>query len=102
VSAQDSNVFLCYNGEGKPAVREIAQKLVEEGIRSWLAQEQIRSGTLRQTELEQQLRNIKYAAFLWVRVVLDPGKIWKSRLRPGGRNGRVLPGADTDCQYTTR
>jgi hypothetical protein len=32
----------CANGEDKPAVREIAQKLKEEGIKPWLDIEQIR------------------------------------------------------------
>jgi len=38
VNAQDSNaeifdVFLCHNSEDKPAVRDIAQQLVREGIK---------------------------------------------------------------------
>jgi hypothetical protein len=41
VNAQDSkaeifDVFLCHNSEDKPAVREIAQQLVREGITPWL------------------------------------------------------------------
>jgi TIR domain len=63
VNAQDSksevfDVFLCHNSEDKPAVREISQKLVREGIKPWLDEEQIRPGTSRQTALEQQIESI--------------------------------------------
>jgi hypothetical protein len=49
VSAEDSkteifDVFLCHNSDDKPAVREIAQQLVREGIKPWLDEEQIRTG----------------------------------------------------------
>jgi hypothetical protein len=40
------DVFLCHNSEDKPAIRNIARKLVENGITPWLDDEQIRSGTL--------------------------------------------------------
>jgi len=67
VNGQDSNaeifdVFLCHNSEDKPAVREIAQKLVREGIKPWLDEDQIRPGTSWQTVLGQQIKNIKSAA----------------------------------------
>jgi hypothetical protein len=44
VNGQDSkaeifDVFLCDNGEDKPAVREIARELVTRGIKPWLYEE---------------------------------------------------------------
>jgi eukaryotic-like serine/threonine-protein kinase len=67
VNGQDSNaeifdVFLCHNSEDKPAVREISQKLVREGIKPWLDLEQIPPGTSWQRELGEQINSIKSAA----------------------------------------
>jgi hypothetical protein len=67
VNAQDSNaeifdVFMCHNSEDKPAVREICQKLVKEGIKPWLDIEQIPPGTSWQTELGEQINSIKSTA----------------------------------------
>jgi hypothetical protein len=67
VNAQDSkaeifDVFLCHNSVDKPAVREISQKLVREGIKPWLDEEQIRPGTSWQTALGQQIESTKSAA----------------------------------------
>jgi len=46
----------------KPAVREIARKLVREGLKPWLDEDQIRPGTSWQTALGQQIKSIKSAA----------------------------------------
>jgi hypothetical protein len=67
VNGQDSkaevfDVFLCHNSEDKPAVREIARKLVGEGIKPWLDVEQIPPGSSWQTELGEQIKSIKSAA----------------------------------------
>jgi hypothetical protein len=67
VNGQDSkaeifDVFLCHNSEDKPAVREIARRLVAEDIDPWLDEEQIRPGTSWQTVLGQQIETIKSAA----------------------------------------
>jgi TIR domain/NACHT domain len=67
VNAHDSkaeifDVFMCHNSEDKPAVREIAQKLMREGIKPWLDVEQIPPGTSWQTELGEQINSIKSAA----------------------------------------
>jgi hypothetical protein len=67
MNGQDSraeifDVFLCHNGEDKPAVREIAQKLKKEGIKPWLDEEQIRPGTSWQTTLGEQIESINSAA----------------------------------------
>jgi TIR domain len=56
------DVFLCHNGEDKPAVREIAQMLVNEGINPWLDEDQIRPGTSWQATLGEQIERIKSAA----------------------------------------
>jgi hypothetical protein len=56
------DVFLCHNSEDKPAVREIAQMLVQEGIKPWLDDEQIRPGTSWQTALGEQIETIRSAA----------------------------------------
>jgi TIR domain len=47
VNGQDSeaeifDVFLCHNSEDKPAIRGICRRLVSEGIKPWLDEEQIR------------------------------------------------------------
>jgi hypothetical protein len=67
VNGQDTkaevfDVFLCHNGEDKPAVREIARMLVKEGIKPWLDEDQIRPGTSWQTALGEQIENIQSAA----------------------------------------
>jgi hypothetical protein len=67
VSAQDSkaeifDVFLCHNSEDEPAVREICQRLVREGIKPWLDAAQIRPGTTWQTALGEQIDSINSAA----------------------------------------
>jgi hypothetical protein len=67
VSEQDSkaeifDVFLCHNSEDKPAVREIAQQLVEEGIEPWLDEADIKSGIFWDTAIGQQIETVKSAA----------------------------------------
>ena len=67
MSGQDSraeifDVFLCHNSEDKPAVREICRRLVSEGIKPWLDEEQIQRGTTWQTAVGEQTESIKSAA----------------------------------------
>jgi hypothetical protein len=62
--AEIFDVFLCHNSEDKPAVREIAQMLVKEGIKPWLDEEQIPPGTSWQKALRQQIESIRSAAVL--------------------------------------
>jgi hypothetical protein len=62
VNVHDTNaelfdVFLCHNGEDKPAVREMAQRLVQSGIKPWLDEEQIRPGTSWQKALGDQIES---------------------------------------------
>lgn len=60
--AEVFDVFLCHNSEDKPAVRQIAQMLVKEGIRPWLDIDQIRPGSSWQTALGEQIESINAAA----------------------------------------
>jgi hypothetical protein len=67
VNGQDSkvgsfDVFLCHNTVDKPAVRQIAQMLVKEGIKPWLDEDQMRPGTTWQTALGEQIGSITSAA----------------------------------------
>jgi hypothetical protein len=61
-STEIFHVFLCHNGEDKPAVREIAKKLAEKNIKPWLDEEQIRPGTSWQPVLGEQIKKINSAA----------------------------------------
>jgi hypothetical protein len=60
--AQIFDVFLCHNSEDKQAVHEIAQNLVNVGIKPWLDERQIEPGTPWQTALGQQIKSIKSVA----------------------------------------
>jgi hypothetical protein len=67
VNGQDSkaeifDVFLCHNSEDTPAVREIAQMLVKEGIKPWLDEDEIRPGTSWQIAPDSKTESIKSAA----------------------------------------
>ena len=62
IVTKDFDVFLCHNGEDKPAVRTIGQQLREQGILPWLDEEQLRPGFPWQRLLEQQIEAIKSAA----------------------------------------
>ena len=65
-SANDQNcefdVFLCHNSEDKPAVREIASKLLERNVRPWLDEAELRPGLPWQRDIEEQLQTIPAAA----------------------------------------
>lgn len=58
------DVFLCHNWADKPAVRELAQRLRERGLRPWLDEHQLRPGLPWQSEVEDQIRSIPAAAVL--------------------------------------
>ena len=60
--AEIFDVFLCHNSEDKPAVREIAQKLIEENIKPWLDEADIRAGSFWHTAIGQQIETVKSAA----------------------------------------
>ena len=56
------DVFLCHNDDDKPAVRWVAERLRERGIRPWLDEVDLRPGYRWQEELEVQIEVIKSAA----------------------------------------
>ncbi|HLI88570.1 MAG TPA: TIR domain-containing protein [Ktedonobacteraceae bacterium] len=58
----DFDVFLCYNGEDRAAVKEVGEKLKEQGILPWLDEWELRPGLPWQRLLEQQIERIKSAA----------------------------------------
>jgi hypothetical protein len=74
--AADFDVFLCHNGEDKPAVRSIAQQLRRQGILPWLDEDELIPGRPWQEELERQIGNIRAAA-----VFVGPSGIgpWQNR-----------------------
>lgn len=58
------DVFLCHNVDDKEAVRELAQRLIERGIRPWLDERELRPGLPWQEALEEQIRSIPTAAVI--------------------------------------
>ena len=61
IDAQAFDVFLCYNGQDKPAVKLIAEQLKQHGILPWLDEWELRPGLPRQRLLEQRIAQIKAA-----------------------------------------
>ena len=49
------DVFLCHNSKDKPAVRELAQDLADEGILAWVDEKKLRAGDVTQEKLEQAI-----------------------------------------------
>lgn len=60
--ANDFDVFLCHDGEDKPAVRKIANQLLERGILPWLDEWNISPFVPWQDELEKMIPRIKAVA----------------------------------------
>ncbi len=58
----DFDVFLCHHTIDKPLVKEMAEKLLEQGILPWLDEWELRPGLPWQDLLEQQIGQIKTAA----------------------------------------
>lgn len=58
------DVFLCHNQRDKPAVRELAQKLRDRGLRPWLDEHELRPGLPWQRVLEEQIQRIPAAAVI--------------------------------------
>ena len=65
------DVFLCHNWDDKPAVRELALKLRERGLRPWLDEWELRPGLPWQRVLEEQIQSIPAAAVI-VGSTMDP------------------------------
>jgi small GTP-binding protein len=61
IATGDFDVFLCHNGKNKPRVKEIGEKLKEQGILPWLDEWELRPGLSWQRLLEKQIRQIKSA-----------------------------------------
>ena len=59
---QDFDVFLCYNGEDRAAVREMGERLKAQGVLPWFDEWELRPGLPWQPLLEQQIGRIKSAA----------------------------------------
>jgi hypothetical protein len=72
----DFDVFLCHNGDDKPAIRAIARQLRDRGILPWLDEAELIPGRPWQEELERQIGNIRAAA-----VFVGPSGIgpWQNR-----------------------
>ncbi|MEO1392668.1 MAG: GUN4 domain-containing protein [Cyanobacteria bacterium J06634_5] len=62
MAEQPFDVFMCHNGEDKPAVIRIAEQLQTQGIQPWLDEWELRPGLDWQVALEAQIEQIKTAA----------------------------------------
>ncbi|MEL6778912.1 MAG: toll/interleukin-1 receptor domain-containing protein [Cyanobacteria bacterium J06597_16] len=62
MAEQQFDVFMCHNGEDKPAVIRIARQLQDQGIEPWLDEWELRPGLDWQNALEAQIEQIKTAA----------------------------------------
>ena len=62
IATGDFDVFLCHNNKDKPAVKEIGEKLKEQGILPWLDEWELRPGRPWQPLLEKEIGKIKSAA----------------------------------------
>jgi GTPase SAR1 family protein len=58
------DVFLCHNVADKPAVRMLASKLRERGLRPWLDEDELQPGLPWQSPVEQQIQSIPAAAVI--------------------------------------
>jgi GTPase SAR1 family protein len=58
------DVFLCHNWNDKPAVRDLARRLRERGLRPWLDEQELRPGLPWQQRVEDQIRSIPAAAVI--------------------------------------
>jgi hypothetical protein len=60
--SEQFDVFLCHNSQDKPKVKEIAEKLKQQGLKPWLDEWELQPGLPWQRELRGQIQNIKSAA----------------------------------------
>nr|VFK28104.1 MAG: TIR domain-containing protein [Candidatus Kentron sp. MB]VFK32911.1 MAG: TIR domain-containing protein [Candidatus Kentron sp. MB]VFK75798.1 MAG: TIR domain-containing protein [Candidatus Kentron sp. MB] len=56
------DVFLCHNSQDKSAVRYIAKRLREKGLRPWFDEWEVSPGSLWQRSLEEQIEKIHSVA----------------------------------------
>ena len=62
IKTGDFDVFLCHNSEDKLEVKDIGEKVKEEGILPWLDEWELRPGLPWQEALEKEIEQIKSAA----------------------------------------
>ena len=62
IATGDFDVFLCHNNKDKPAVKEVGEKLKEQGILPWLDEWELPPGRPWHRLLEKQIGKIKAAA----------------------------------------
>jgi hypothetical protein len=62
IVTRDFDVFLCYNREDKPIVKQIGEQLKDQGILPWLDEWELRPGLPWQQLLEEQIKQIKSTA----------------------------------------
>jgi GTPase SAR1 family protein len=63
-AVEEFDVFLCHNWEDKPAVRRLAQRLRERGLRPWLDERELRPGLPWQPLVEDVIAGIPAAAVI--------------------------------------
>jgi hypothetical protein len=68
----DFDTFLSHNSEDKPVVRELAEKLVERGLKPWLDEWELVPGRRWQDELEQIIQTTKTAVVMFGPAGLGP------------------------------
>jgi hypothetical protein len=75
-AVEEFDVFLCHNWEDKPAVRRLAQRLREYGLRPWLDERELRPGIPWQPMVEDVIAGIPAAV-----VIVGPGGIgpWQNQ-----------------------
>jgi len=75
LSNNDFDVFLCHNSIDKPEVKAIGLELMKRGIKPWLDAWDLQPGKSFQSQIEEQIRQVKSAA---VFVGADPFGPWQS------------------------
>lgn len=60
--SEDYDVFLCHNSKDKPAVKEIGERLLKQGILPWLDEWELSGGDVWQKVLQKQIRSINTVA----------------------------------------
>jgi len=94
IATGDFDVFLCHNVKAKPMVKEIGEKLKEQGILPWLDEWELRPGLSWQQHLEKQIRHIKSVAVFVGKDGIGP---WQQKeiegflIKFANRNCPVIP-----------
>lgn len=72
IARKDFDVFLCYNGQDKPMVRQIGEQLKHHSVLPWFDERELRPGLPWQRSLEEQIEHIKSAAVFVGRSGIGP------------------------------